>query len=368
MQECIYQKVMCFVLAMLLLCSLTSCMLLPDEKTTRKVSHVSMDKLTDYKTISPVRKDVEVTQEFSCVYKQLKEEELSFKLNDIRVSEVNVSVGAKVKKGDLLASLQIQDLDEEIHSLEAAIKLSKEIIKQLKYKADYDKEIIEIDYKYGNITQAERKRSIAEIDVNLEGDLKAKENEVYIQNLRMEEKKKYIEGAKIYAPCNGIVTFVAENLATSLSIKDLPIIKMIDPRECVFELIGTEDTTDLLVGQTYTVDCDSGSYKGTIALAKGEKSGTKYLKVNDQSISLTVNEKGTIHNKVESRKGILTLPMGVVREGDGFRYVYQVNEDNMKVMKKVEVGEETVQYTEIVKGLTENDLVIQEGMGGDENE
>ncbi len=368
MHVCNYRKVIILILAVLLVFSLSSCMLFPDEEVTRKVSYVNMDKLASYTTITPIRKDVEVTQEFPCVYIQLKEEELSFKLSDNYVGVVNVTKGDRVKKGDLLASLQMQDLDEEIQSLKAAIKLSEEKIKQLKDKATYDKKLIEVDYKYKNITKEERKRSIADIEVNLKGDLKAQENEIYIQNIRLKEKKKLYEDGKIYAPHDGIITFVMEDLASSLSKKDLPIIRLVNPKECAFEISGTDNIDNLKVGKTYTIDCISGSYKGTIVLVKNKKSSSKYLKINDQSTNLTLGENGTIHNKLQSRKGILTLPMGVVKEGDGFRYVYQVNKDNIKVMKKVEVGEETMEFTEIVSGLTEHDQVILDSMGGEENE
>ena len=110
----IYRKVMCLVLTTLLLCNLTGCMLLPKEEEDRRVTFVNADELEQYSFISPERMDLKKILEIPCVYKQLQEESLSFKVEGKAIESVNVSVDETVKKGTLLASLEIGNLKNDI--------------------------------------------------------------------------------------------------------------------------------------------------------------------------------------------------------------------------------------------------------------
>ncbi len=354
-----YRKAICSILAVLLLSNLSGCMLLPKEEEERSVVFVKEDTLQQYAFISPVRMDLEKSLDIACVYRQLEEENLSFKLDGLLVEEVYVASGQNVKKGTLLATLLIENLEEELKSIEDAILKSKQEIEKLKLEAETQKSYVELDYKYKNISKAERDLKVSEIETSLKASLKNSEDQIYIQNLRLKELQDISSGSKIYAPMDGVISYVKEQLKNSLSEENIAVIKMINPSKCAFEIYKSEESAYLKEGQSYEVDCNGVLYEGTIMPSK-ESDSYIYLQMKDISQNLTVGAQGNIHYLADSRKNALVLPANTIHEGEGFKFVYILNESNIKAIKKVEVGLQTTEYVEIISGLEDNDLVINE--------
>ncbi len=356
----IFRRIICSILIGLFLCNLTGCMLLPKEEEERKVSFVKADELEQYSFISPERMDMEKNLDIPCVYRELEEELMSFKQGNQVVEDVFVEIGDAVTKGTLLASLRTADLDEEIKSLEESIKQIEQSVEQLKLAAESEKKYIELDYKYSKISKVERKQRVATIEDNLKINLEAKEDEMYIQNLRLKEKQEIMAGSRIYAPMDGVISYVKTELKESISQDNEAVIKMINPEKCAFEIFVTEESKYLKEGQTYTVDCDGGSYQGTIMPLTEKDPSYIYLQIKNPTMSLKVGDSGIIHYKADSRKNVLVLPTKKVHEGEGFNFVYVVNDDNIKAIHKVEIGLKTYDYVEIVSGLKDDDLVVNE--------
>ena len=193
----IWQKVISSVLAGLLLCGLSGCMLLPREKEEREVSFSKVEEIPQYSFISPERMDMEKAVDIPCVYRQKNDVHLSFKLANRMVNIVNVKSGDKVKKGTLLASLDMSDLEEEIKALEPEIQLMKKSIELLKLKASYDKQSAELEYKYNNVMKVQMHQNIRTIEDTLKTEVEAKEDEIYIQNFVLEKKKKELADGKM---------------------------------------------------------------------------------------------------------------------------------------------------------------------------
>ena len=356
----IFRKFMGSILIGLMLCDLTGCMLLPKEEEEHKVSYIKADVLDQYILISPQRVDIEKRTDISCIYKSVREENLSFKEDGQVVEEVYVNEGDRVKKGTLLANLRLADMEDEIKGIEDSITQTKQAINQLKLEASIEKENVEVDYKYNKISEKEKKQKISEIEYNLKSELEGKEDDIYIQNLRLKEKKEIVEGSKIYAPMDGVISYIEEELKDSLSKKDITVIKMIDSEKCAFEIYLSEQAATLKEGQTYTVDCEVGSFNGTILPYDKEKSSYIYLQIKNPPRNLSIGLSGIIHYAEDSRKNVLALPSNIVHKGEGYNFVYVINKDNIKVIQKVEVGLTTEKYAEIMSGLKEDDLVVNE--------
>ncbi len=354
----IWQKVISTVLVGLLLCGLSGCMLLPQEKEEREVSFYKVEEIPQYSFISPERMDMEKVVDIPCVYRQKNDVQLSFNLANLRVNIVNVKSGDKVKKGTLLASLDMNDLEEEIKPLEQDIKLMKQSIEFLRLKASYDKQSAELEYKYNNITKVQMHQNIRTIEDNLKTEVEAKEDEIYIQNLMLEKKKKLLSEGKLYAPIDGVVSFVQEDLLGSLSEINSIVINMVDLSECAFEIYVSEDTGFLKTGEIYTVNCEGSSYEGTVLPQEGNKTGFIYLRLNKPPKNLSVGKNGFIRHLVAKKKNALVLPVDLIHKGEGYYFVYVVNKDNVKCIQKVEIGLKNNDYVEIVSGLKDDDKIL----------
>lgn len=356
----IYRIIMCSVLTSLLLFQLTGCMLLPKEEEERKVTFVKSDELQQYTFISPERIDLEKTVDIPCVYRQLEELNLGFQLDDHVVKGVYVNVRDAVKKGTLLAELEIGEMGDELKAMENEIESAKNAIEQIKLQASNDKENVELEYKYKHITKVEYNQRISEIQDNVKAATKEKEDAIYILNLRLKEKQDIISSSKIYAPIDGVISYVKTNLLDSMSEENIGVIKMIDPEKCAFEIYVSEDSTYLKEGETYTVEANGLSYEGVILGSDQENPSYIYLQMKEVPMNLEVGTSGAIRYLVDSRKDALVLPSKIIHEGEGFNFVYIVGDDNIKKIQKVEVGLKTEEYAEIVSGLEEDDYVINE--------
>ncbi len=358
-QVSIYRKAICSILAVLLLSNLSGCMLLPKEEEERQMLFVQADEVEEYSFVSPVRMDLEKILDIDCTYRQLEEENMSFKLDGQTIEEVYVATGDKVIKGTLLATLRMPDLEKELKSIEDSIVQLKQTIKQLKLDTETQKSNVEIDYKYKTISKAERDLKISEIESNLKSLLTTNEDQLHIINLRLKEKQEAIAGSKIYAPIDGVISYVKANLKGSISEENMAVIKMINPAKCAFEIFKTEDTAYLIEGQKYNVDCNGVIYEGTIMPISDEENSI-YLQMKEIPPNLTVGDIGSIHYLADSRKNAIVMPTNTIHEGEGFKFVYILNENNIKAIKKVETGLQTNEFVEIVNGLQDEELVINE--------
>ncbi len=356
----IQRKAMCSVLVVLLLFNLSSCMLFPKEEEERKVSFIKADKLEQYAFISPKRIDMEKYVDIPCSYRQRKEESLKFTVDGQLVEHVYCSAGDTVKKGTLLATLRTVDLEQEIMLLENAIGLMQRQIEQIKLKASYDKKYVELEYENKHIAKEEKEQRILMIEDSLKDELASKEDEKYIQTLRLKEKKEKLAGSRIYAPMDGVIGEIDSELENSYSIEGVEVITIINVEDCAFEIIVSDDTAYLQEGQTYLVDCEGSSYEGTLLHTKKKDSKFIYLQLKESSLNPEVGQRGSIRFLADSRKNTLVLPTSAIHEGKDYHFVYVLSENKVKKIHKVEVGLKTLEYTEILGGLKEEDRVINE--------
>ena len=328
------RKVTYLILIGLLLCNLTGCMLLPKEEELKKVSFVKSDILDEYSFVTVERMDLEKSLNISCVYRQMQEEYLSFHVDDKEVEGVYVKIGDSVKKGSLLASLRVDELKDEINALEDSIEQIKHSISELKLKAKYDKEYVELEYKYSHLSKVEREQKILEIDDNLKSQLEGKENEITIKNLRLKEKQEILVGSKILAPIDGVVSYIMEDLENSKSQDNLAVIKMLNPEKCAFEIYNEGDASYLKVGEEYKVESEGITYEGTILPLESKKQSFLYLQPKETFTNMEVGQQGQINFVVESRKNVLALPNNVVHKAENYYFVYVIDEENIKRIKR----------------------------------
>lgn len=358
-RERIFRKASISVLTVLLICNLSGCMLLPKEQEERKVTLAKADEVQEYTFISPRRMDLEKELDVGCTYRQMEQESLSFNLDDQIVNQVFVQEGDTVKKGDILATLQTEDMTSKIEEGKNTIEQVERSIKQDKQAAEAQKKQLALDYKYKKLSKAEYKRQLADVSDNLNLTLEEKEDEITIQKMRLQEEEELDKNSKILAPMDGTISYLKKDLLNSISKKGVAVFKMINPEKCAFEIFMNDDSKHLKDGQEYTVNCDGKLYTGKLMSIKGDESYV-YIRLNKTPTDLEVGTSGTIHFPVDSRKNALVLPIQLIHECEGENFVYVENEKKIKCMKKVTVGVQTTEYAEILSGLTEDDLVIQE--------
>ena len=345
-----------------------------------------------------------------------------YSLVNSEIIDLKFEVGDKVKKGDVIAKFdkeqiefQIEGIDAQIRDLnyklkEASRPADKEKIENLEYKIeiakiDYEsakKDLIKMEKLYNN--QAISKDSLEnyrENEMKSKKELASYENDLKLlkkkisSNIKMQyyaqitslrsQKKSLIKSKKecdLVSPINGIITeeFVQEGKYVTkgvpiYEISDLSNIKILsDVLESEINFI--EKDMEVLIEDEY-----KNKYVKGVVLKKYPKIyekltelGIKQRKVDVEikpmnlSNNYLLNQKLDLEFIVKSKKDILRIPIDSYFEDNNKFYVFLNDNGNLK-KQNIKLGLIGNDYAEVIKGLKkemeiintlENDL--EEGM------
>ena len=130
---------------------LSSCGLLPVEETLPAVPVIREYEKQEYKQTTVMRGDLVSSVSVSCTYNILKQENLSFPIGGVLIDEVYVTKGQSVKEGDLLYSLDMENVQEMIDAQKNTIdRLALQLDQLYEMRAVY---LEKHDYVLNNLAQ-----------------------------------------------------------------------------------------------------------------------------------------------------------------------------------------------------------------------
>ncbi len=298
---------------------------------------------------------------------------LSFGDNSGRLAEINIKSGDRVKKGDLLAKLNVEDLEYNISQME--IELKKQKLSFEKMKIDYNKLLSDIEdakavlaaaqddqeaeQARNRLEELERQRQKTDIDI-----------EIYELNLRQQEanlerSKKRLENAQLRSPIDGIVNF-AEGLDPGDWVdNNRTICTVVDPTNLYLRL-NAAGINGLHLGMEADVEIDGEIYKGTVVMTPGSTSQQPSDQRLRNAIILTVDElpesvlpgqQAIVRVLLEKRDNVLVIPKAGLRTYGSRNYVL-VREDEKNKEVDIDIGMQTATYIEVISGLEEGDVII----------
>lgn len=275
------------------------------------------------------------------------------------VRKLHVRIGDKVKKGDLLAELDTNELEALYNQSKAALE-----------KSGADLKYAEIDHKRTNDLIKDKIVSQNDLDLAVRSkdvaELQLKEAEA---NLKYAEVQ--LGYTKIYAPISGVVASVStqEGETVTASFSTPTFVTIIDlTRLEVWAYVDETDIGRISSGQnaSFTVDTYTDTdFKGAVTAIypKAEIQDNVVNYVTVLKISETGNKilrpemTTTVDIFLETITNVLAVPNEAIRRELGRKYVYCL-EDGSRVKKWVKTGRKDNRYWEILEGLDKNDKVI----------
>ena len=302
------------------------------------------------------------TKKVECKYQQTKEQEISFSETGRYVDAVYVREGDSVKKGTLLCELSSESLESEIERLEYNITRNNLMLSYLD-----EKENIDIQYAWinSNGNSEAAKESVKNIQESYDKQRVSYEDSLEFDNLELSEKKKLLSGSRLYASMDGVVYDLDDDLLGSTSKKGEVIMTIVDNDNGIFVSALDEYEGLFTQGETYDLSVSLGTSTGLFEITplnmdKWEKGYQAFsIVLAPENASLEVGNIGSVSLVTDSKENVLTLPKSVVHEADGEKYVYIVDEDNMREVKWIKTGLEGDDLIEIVSGLSEGDEVVR---------
>jgi len=278
------------------------------------------------------------------------------------VKKMNVDFGDQVKAGQLLATLEVPELQDELHNAQAA---------QQKAEADFTNahliysRLLSVNKDHPNLVAQQDLDTAQANDLTTTAAIAAAKANV----------EKYLTMAaytQITAPFDGVVTHryadpgTLIQAGTSSDTQALPLVRVSDNYRLRLDFPVTVDyVKDVQLGATVEVKVDSLNGKiltGTISrfthdVDENTRTMTTEIEVPNPNLELVPGMYATVVLKVEKHLQALAVPTEAVVSGKT-PAVFVVNRDNQIEERAVKLGLETADKYEILSGLHEGDLVV----------
>jgi multidrug efflux pump subunit AcrA (membrane-fusion protein) len=321
-------RVLCVCLIIIILSSGCS-NLLPKEEAALAVPLIT-PAAVDYLTYEVVLSDISDTLTLSGTLLAQKEQDLYFTYEQGRMKEMLVEAGDLVKEGDVLATIDTDDIDLQVSLQKIEVEKSQ--------------------LYYDSTLEGSLERSIAALDLKK-------------QKLIRDSLKAKLSGSEILAPFDGVVTYTNKTAIGELVEGYQTMVTIADPASIVIETdeAGTEKLSvgdfaqvtyddvifDVVVVETpATIDPESISPKSAfLSFADPIPEGAK------------IGAIVFIDYTTEKREDVIVISKRYVISANNRKYVNLLVGD-IRVERDVVLGIANETDVEIVSGLMVGDLVI----------
>jgi RND family efflux transporter MFP subunit len=278
------------------------------------------------------------------------------------VRKMNVDFGDQVKAGQLMATLEVPELQAELDNAQAT---------EQKAQADYTN--AHLIYTRLQSVNKDHPNLVAQQDLDT-----AEANElttaaaIAAAKANVEKYQTMVSYTQITAPFDGVVTHryadpgTLIQAGTSSDTQALPLVRVSDNYRLRLDFPVTVDyVKDVQLGDSVEVRVDSlngKTFTGTISRFTHEvddntRTMITEIEVPNPNLELMPGMYATVVLKVEKHLQALAVPTEAVA-GEKTPTVYVVNQVNQIEERSVKLGLETADKYEILSGLHEGDLVV----------
>lgn len=286
-----------------------------------------------------------------------QEASIGAETDGLRLTEVRVNVGDKVKKGQLIAIFASATIQAELNLSRA---------ESLEAKALYEEALVDLKRatelkSTGALSNQQIQRYIT-AEQSAKAKLEAAKAKEYTQKLRLEQ-------THVLAPDHGII-----------SVRTATVGAVVPAGQELFRLIrggrlewraevSSEVLKNLKPDQIADISlADGSSINGTLRMVSPivDTQTRNALVYVDLPTSTSINSAARAGMFARGRfnlgsKEVMTLPVSAVQIRDGFSYVFRVGADSKVVHTKVKTGSRTGDRIEITSGVKLSDMVVATG-------
>ncbi len=330
-----------------------------------------------YSTAVAEYDDITVTDSMDCTYAQTRQYDLSFGIGEHQIRSLNVKQGEMVQQGQLLASLDVEDMEDKIPGLAHEYDVNVLKLQQQRELKEFDKASANTLFANGGMGTKDPNilnQKLSDIDKQYRDVIQDLEDAVSLSSARLREAKEQVQQGMIYAPVTGEVTFLSNVTEGSYSTVGETVVTVSDLSACYFLIEKLEYLDSIKEGETYEVQTGLGdnieTYEVTPAgMESWEEEGCMRFGVVDDNALVELGTQGKLIVNLGEKTQVLCIPSEAIHTTEDGYYVYLLK-DGIRQMQTVEIGLSGEEKTEITAGLKENDIVIlkQEVRESDESE
>ena len=272
------------------------------------------------------------------------------------IGKMNVDFGDTVKSGQLLATIEVPELQAELDNARAA---------EQKAQADYTNanliysRLQSVNHDHPNLVAQQ------DLDTAQANDL-ATGAAIAAAKANVERYQTMVSYTQITAPFDGVITSRYVDAGALIDAQGKPLVRVSDNYLLRLDFPVTVDyAKDIKLGDPVTVRIDSlngRTFTSKISRFTHEvddstRTMITEIEVPNPGLELIPGMYATVVLNVEKHPRALAVPIEAVSSGKSST-VYVVNQDSQIEERTVKLGLETPDKYEILSGLQEGNLVV----------
>lgn len=290
----------------------------------------------------------------------------------VKVLKTNFNLGDNVKKGDVVAELETQDMSLQLKTAEKQLNIAElqlEGLKEQKTNAEKMKNQSQNVQSGSSVQPGSMGGSASSADIDKQ--IKIQENQVEIAKLNIESIKQNISKQQRYikADFDGTVTDI--NIKAGDYVKpQMPAVVIEDIKNLQIAMnVNQYDINRIKIGQEAFVNYNNKKYKAAVSSISPSASKVTSQTGQDTVIKVTADlteNDGAIKSgfdvdvniKTGGKKGILKVPAeAVITDKENNEKVYAVK-DGIAKLTNIKTGLSSDTEYEVLEGLSKDETVI----------
>lgn len=333
---------------------LSGCFLLPKETARPELPLVTPYNGAEYATAEVTRGDVSDEVKVTFAYSPTRRADLRFAVQGRSYGVILAALGSEVKEGELVAELDTSAEQEAIRATETELAKLRIRLESAQTALELALEEERLQGGYSTVASSARQADIAYYEAA-----------IAIREKRLAEQQEDLESLRLYAPFDGTVTYVKAIDQNTRSGKTETVVTVTDTTSALFTTL-TEEWARFPVGETVVVHTDGGDYLCVSRDPADCGLSAELTPKGQKNVCLEILEqeppegsvRGEVRIVLETRQGVLRLPLRAVFTAGDRYYVYHEDESGLKTAMEIGCGLSDGSYIEITEGLEEGDHVI----------
>ena len=345
--------------------ALTGCDLMPVEESFRTAPLIREYQREEFSLAVCTRGDLSLTQTITCIYVPVRSESMKFSISGVSYDEVYVTAGDIVKKDQLLAQLDLSDIEQQIET--HRLNIEKITVQLQHLEQDRALALKRTSIQNETADPETRKKALDAATERYDARREDLEDSLSIARLRLADYERQLSERQLRAPMDGVVTYVRRIARGDVSDASERVLTVADSTMSLFRA-ETPLWDRFEPGQVVTITSSRVDYEAVVTSEEalglkpkekvpGEKAFV-YFALTEPTFELEDNDRGQLVIELDSRHDVLRVPASAVSTINGETVVYYQDDEGMKAYKKVTVGLEAKELIEVISGLEEGDLVI----------
>ena len=333
------KKISIICLLLFILSILSACLLLPVEEAVLAPPQVAGFEPRALRTFETVRGDVMRFSNPAAIHIPARTEELRFNVSGQRLRGIFVSIGDTVSYGDIIAELVMPDAVHELYVIQR-----------------------EFDWAALELRHMEERNALARGENEwFASEVQRLTDRLTILEMRLEYVRANANNRYIFAPFDGIIVAAHQLLVPTWSHSGFVAAIIADHAGFVFRVSGS-DTAYMQLGQQFDMLVNGEPFVGIVIEPPPDidiPGQNVFLTLVGETPTLGAQNFASVHVVKEMAEDVVMVPNLAVNRVLDRVFVYII-ENGVRVLRYIETGLVGNHMTEVVLGLVEGEIVINE--------